>query len=259
MKSPSALLALLTLPGLSPAADQPLRIPDWFTPYPGASQVTRTSSAVAADLSYTAPAATDAVIRHYQDQLGKAEMTFQADFDGIGTTIRISEETRSCVVRINEQDEGVAVNASCALPTAAVFSPIIPEPPPPAPVAESKLPSAPASGSRTVHYLVEGTAKRVSVTYKNASGATEQKTVIPPFELSFQAPAGATLFLSAQKIRVTERNMIDDDPKAVIVVANGIDGKVRAAIRVNGKLFQEANTSSPRGVATVGGAVPEQP
>jgi len=88
--------------------------------------------------------------------------------------------------------------------------------------------------------MVEGTAKRVVVSYKKASGAIEQKTVIPPFELSFQAPAGAPLSLSGRKIRVTERNMIDDDPKAVMVVANGIDGKVHVTIRVNYKLLQES-------------------
>jgi hypothetical protein len=257
MKSPSALLALLALTGLSLAADQPLRIPDWFTPYPGASHLTTTTSAVAADVSYTAPATPNAVIQHYQEQLRKAGMAFHADFDGIGTTIRISEEKTPCVVRINEQEEGVIVSASCALSAAAVFSPIMPEPPPPTPVTESKQASAPTPASRTIQYLVEGTAKRVSVSYKNASGATEHKTVIPPFELSFQAPAGAPLYLSGQKIRVTERNMIDDDPKAVMVVANGIDGKVHVTIRINDKLLQEANTSAPLGVATVSGAVPE--
>jgi hypothetical protein len=105
-----------------------------------------------------------------------------------------------------------------------------------------------------VQYLVEGSAKRVSVTYKNASGATEQKTVIPPFELSFQARAGAPLYLSGQKVRVTERNMIDDNMQ---VAANGIDGKVHVMIRVSDKLLQEANTSAPHGVATASGAVPE--
>jgi hypothetical protein len=257
MNQASTLLAFLTLPGLALAADQPLRIPEWLTPYPGATRVASATSAVSADASYMAPATPAEVVRHYQDQLGKTGVKFQADSDGIGTAIRFSEDKTACVVRITEQEEGASVSASCALSAAVVFSPIIPEAPLPAAAPESKPPSVNGAASRTVVYQVEGSAKRVSVTYKNAAGATEHKVVIPPFDLSFQAPAGAPVYLSGEKIRVTERDMIDDDPKAVRVVASGVEGTVHVMIRVSDKLLQEAATSVPHGVATASGVVPE--
>ncbi len=207
-------------------------------------------------MSYTAPASPAAVVQHYEVQLHKAGVAFEAAFDGIGTAIRVAEEKTSCVVRINEQEGGVGVRASCALPTADVFSPILPEPAPPVAAAQQNPASSPSSASRTVQYRIEGSARWVSVTYKNASGATEQKVVVLPFEHSFQVPAGAPVSLSAQKIRVTRPDMISETPHAVQVVANGIDGTVHVMIRVDDKLLQEANTSAPHGLATASGIVP---
>ena len=164
------------------------------------------------------------------------------------------------MVRIREQEEGVGVMESCALYAAVVFSPIIPPPtsqPEPAAAAKGNPAhsSEPAS-QRSVEYRVDGSARWVSVTYKNASGATEQKVVVLPFEQSFQAPAGAPVSLSAQKVRVTRPDLISDTPHAVRVEANGIEGTVHVMIRVSDKLLQEANTSAPHGIATASGVVP---
>ncbi len=75
-----------------------------------------------------------------------------------------------------------------------------------------------------------------NVTYSNESGGTEQNTVRFPWILEMKVPAGRFLYLSAQK---TEER-----------------GTVRAAISVEGKIVQEANSSAAFGIASVSGSVP---
>jgi hypothetical protein len=257
MNSPSALFAFLVLPGFGLAADQSLHTPEWLHPFPGAQGLTITASASSTQTSYVVTADTEAIVRHHEDELGKAGLTFEKSFDGIGTTIRASEGRTACVVRIHEQDEGVVVNATCALTDAVVFTPIIPPAPEPAPAPQPNSTPSVSASARRVQYRIDGSAKRVAVTYANESGATEQKVAVLPFERSFEAPVGASLYLSGQKIRVTRRDLIADEPNALEVVANGIDGTVHVTIRVDEKLFQEAATSVPHGVATARGVVPK--
>src|SRR5580700_2841190 len=53
--------------------------------------------------------------------------------------------------------------------------------------------------SERVTYKVTGSAARASLTYKNASGGTEQKNEGLPWTLTFDAPLGTILYVSAQK------------------------------------------------------------
>src|SRR5271168_1831115 len=98
MNRSSAIVALITLPALVFSADQPLQIPVWLNPYPGATGETNTASHTGAEMSYTSVASPATVIQHYEAQLRKAGVIYKADFDGIGTAIRATEGATSCVV-----------------------------------------------------------------------------------------------------------------------------------------------------------------
>lgn len=60
-------------------------------------------------------------------------------------------------------------------------------------------PSVPAASSTVrVDYVITGTADRASLTYTNASGGTEQKDVILPWEDRLEVRRGAFVYISAQ-------------------------------------------------------------
>jgi hypothetical protein len=86
-----------------------------------------------------------------------------------------------------------------------------------------------------ITYKVIGSARRASLTYRNASGGTEQKIVRLPWILVFDAQPGTVCILSAQK----EDRL----------------GTVEARIYVDTDLLQQAESSSPYGIASVSGLV----
>lgn len=97
-------------------------------------------------------------------------------------------------------------------------------------------PSAPAE----VIYRIGGAkyADRVeaSLTYRNATGGTEQKNVTVPWETSFTALPGQFLYLSAQN--------------------TGSRGAVTCDILVNGQSIQSARAEGGYKIATCSGSVP---
>ncbi len=86
-----------------------------------------------------------------------------------------------------------------------------------------------------VTYRVTGTASRVSLTYKNASGGSQQETAFLPWHLAVTVPVGTFLILLAQN--------------------QGASGTVDARIYVDTELVQTSSSSVPYGIATVSGAV----
>lgn len=98
-------------------------------------------------------------------------------------------------------------------------------------------PAQPTAG-RTVVYTVTNSGGRegVSLTYKNASGGTEQVDARPPWTLRFTTPPGAFAYVAAQK--------------------KGTTGTVRCEITVNGQSLQQAASSSDYGIASCSGTVP---
>jgi hypothetical protein len=126
-------------------AEQPASLPDWLANFPKSSEVTTTATAVTIDVSYNAPAETDAVVARYQAQMRTAGVMFAVTFDGIGNTISASSSDKSCVVRIRAGETGSRVRVSCAPKAEAMPSPIIP-------VAEVRLPPvvAPEPQAQTV-------------------------------------------------------------------------------------------------------------
>lgn len=84
-----------------------------------------------------------------------------------------------------------------------------------------------------VGYLVEGSANAVSITIRNSSGGTEQHEVKVPYIDWFDVSGHPFVYLSAQK---------KDE-----------FGEIHVSITVNGRVIQEARTSSPFGIATASG------
>jgi hypothetical protein len=92
---------------------------------------------------------------------------------------------------------------------------------------------AACGGPRPVTYRITGTTGNVDVTLKNASGATEQQNIKPPYELSFDSTGGQSLYVSGQN--------------------KWNAGVVTCEILVDGKLVQTATSNAAFGVATCSG------
>ena len=96
--------------------------------------------------------------------------------------------------------------------------------------------SSVSSGSpKRITYTVTGMG-RAGLTYQNASGGTEQKTVSLPWTLELTAPSGEFLYLSAQKQQEY--------------------GTITARVYVDGTMLQQAEADSDYGIALVSGRVP---
>jgi hypothetical protein len=102
--------------------------------------------------------------------------------------------------------------------------------------AGSSLQSAPPPTAHHVEYLVNGSAQSAGLTYRNRTGGTEQNDTALPATMSFDAPGGSFVYLSAQNKTGS--------------------GTVHVAISVDGELVQEATSSSPHGIATAHARIP---
>jgi hypothetical protein len=137
---------------------------------------------------------------------------------------------------------------STSLRSMGVTEPPDPKHPPTAAVPEAQIPAPARSGPM---YPAPPTERRVryevwlntlclhcqaSLTYRDASGRTEQVTVSLPWTLDFSAQVQQFVYLSAQK---TERI-----------------GEIECTIYLDGVPLKKAITTAPFGIATVSGAVP---
>jgi hypothetical protein len=258
-------VALLGTPYVLAGADQSLAAPDWLTPFPASREQKLTTPAGSIDASHVTETSSTAVIEHYETQFRKANILFQSNFDGIGTTIRIAEGQISCVIRATEAEAGTRVKLSCvhqsenavltferplaSTPVALVAT----QPIPARPVA---IPAHQSAGSCFVDYESDGPMKAVSVTFRNDSGGSDQKVLCLPYKEHFVAPAGSMLYLSAQKTRLNLNEHMDILAPRDDLFVDGISGKVHVAIRVNEILLEEASASAPYGIATAKGSCP---
>ena len=176
----------------SPSSAQssaPMKLPAWLSVFPGSKDPVNTNAVGVADISYTAPASTDEVINFYREGLNKSGVAIHIGFNGVGTTIEASLNDESCVIRIADANAGTTVGVKCARkqivrPTYAA-APVAPPPPLP-------------PGVHRVEYAISGAAGVVGLTYRNASGGTEQNDVGLPASMSFYAASGQFVYLSAQ-------------------------------------------------------------
>lgn len=96
--------------------------------------------------------------------------------------------------------------------------------------------SSPApSALKAVKYFVGGSVRTANITYTNASGGTEQRSVRLPWSLAMEKPAGSFLYAAAQK---------QDE-----------DGSIQAVIYVDGQIVQQAQSDTAYGIATASGRV----
>lgn len=101
--------------------------------------------------------------------------------------------------------------------------------------ATSRPAATSAPETITVSYAVTGTAGRADLTYRNASGGTEQKEVTLPWTLKLDVPPGQFVYLSAQSLK---------------------DGNadISCRITVNGVPIQVADSSGEYVIATCSGS-----
>lgn len=263
MRRLSAIFAISSMPWFA-VADQPLPVPIWLSPYPTAVGQTASVSSKSIESSYTAPVPPETIEAHYQGRAEKAGAAVKSFFDGLGTTMRISEGNLLCVIRISEDadEDGSLVQISCAVPSAD--SSAEPAPLPLPPETPARLSPRPARAKRArppqedpgmhqVEFEVDGTAGAAEISYTNGSGGRDEMIVKLPYSDSIFLKGGTPVVLSARK-----RVVLDDIDPYDEVVADGFSGTVHVVIRVTGSILEEASTSAPRGRATARGRVPRQ-
>jgi hypothetical protein len=253
-----------TAPPASPGSPvaQTLELPAWLAAHPGARNEQIQAGADEVDSSYRVSQPPAEVISHYREQLRKSVIPFGTSFDGMGSVIRGSVEKASYIIQIREREEGTFVKVSYspnAAPAQAAFLvPLTPANPAAPPIsAPAPAPKRPDEnpGLRQVEYDIDGSVHVVSITFRNAAGGSGQKLVSVPYHDSFFAPPGAFVYLSAQKTRAIRDNS-DDLIPSVDILDDGQKGTVHVVIRVNSQVLQDATTSSPFGIATASGRVP---
>jgi len=108
----------------------------------------------------------------------------------------------------------------------------------------------PAGGApRQTDLEVTGSANFALLTLMSETGDTQQQQVPLPFTKTFFPREGWIVGLAAQKIRVTRPDPASASG-AIEVQADGVHGSVHAAIRVNGVILGESDSSEPFGVAS---------
>jgi len=95
-----------------PAPTRP-SLPDWLIPYPGAAGATTVSSALV-ESSYSAKAKPEDLSEHYAKLFSANGVTFAANFDGLGTSIRASLPECELLIKVRESSSGTGVKVSCA-------------------------------------------------------------------------------------------------------------------------------------------------
>ena len=103
-------VALLLVP--IPLFCQPA-MPPWLVPYPGATVETNASSTLM-EVAYTTLATPDAVSEHYRKLFEAANLPFEPNPDGMGTTVRGAPAECDLLIAIHGQKEGTSVSVSCA-------------------------------------------------------------------------------------------------------------------------------------------------
>jgi hypothetical protein len=162
--------------------------------------------------------------------------------DGKGVSSSVVETHAISCSGMTDTQQGVQLaryvddeNAECSMDDERWkddFSRLL-QPRPPSPI-EVLL----AAGLHQVQYKVEGSAYKASLTYRNATGGTDQITVKPPWVLTFAGQPGQFAYLSAQNTEDW--------------------GSIECTILLDGIAVRRANSNSPYGIASVSGTVPSK-
>jgi len=118
-------------------------LPAWLIPYQDAAATTSASPTVV-ESSYMVPAKPEEVSAHYAKLLTSNGLTFQRNYDGLGTVIRASATECNLLIKVRESSAGAAVRISCATATAGLGSEVIV-------MNGSANPASEGARSRTAH------------------------------------------------------------------------------------------------------------
>ncbi len=243
------LVAVAVTDPTSNSQSEQLEVPAWLGVFPGSANYVKTASHTEVSVNYKAHALPSAVVGFYEEQFRKTGVTARESFNGIGTTIQTSAVGQSCVLRIREADADTDVNVKCAVVPTSPAEAVSLQPTPletssstggiqRSEYASSQLTSArrPPPGVHHVEYSIDGSARTAGLTYRNATGGTEQNEVSLPKTFSFYARDGSFVYLSAQNKTGT--------------------GYVHVLITIDGRTLQEVTTGSAYGIATASGSIP---
>jgi hypothetical protein len=104
-------------------------------------------------------------------------------------------------------------------------------------------------------FQVEGSVKYAFLALTSETGDIEQELVPVPFSKVFYPKEGWIVGLMAQKTRVTRPEPMALDGR-IQILDDGRSGSVHVAIRVNGTVLNEAETSQPYGIANATVQIP---
>jgi len=97
---------------------EPLSFPRWLKSYPGANPTVRSSDSLA-ESSYTTAADPAEIVTHYGTLFEAAGLPFQANPDGLGTSIRAEVPECDLLIQIRSRAEGTFVDVNCSSKTAS--------------------------------------------------------------------------------------------------------------------------------------------
>ncbi len=110
-------LALLALFALTQAfSQQAPSLPSWLATYPGATATVRPSDSTV-ESSYTTSAQPEDVVQHYGALFKAAELPFEPNSDGIGTSIRAAAPECDLLIQVRSRTEGSLVKVNCSAKT----------------------------------------------------------------------------------------------------------------------------------------------
>jgi len=110
-----ALAFCATTPGFAQGG---FSFPAWLQSYPGATP-TVSSTDSSAESSYTVDAQPAEVVAHYRKLFEAQGLTFQPNFDGIGTSIRAEAKECDLLILIRRHEDGTFAKIDCVAKTDA--------------------------------------------------------------------------------------------------------------------------------------------
>jgi hypothetical protein len=102
------MMAGASIFGQSMFGQTTLSLPAWLASYPGANARTQSTPGLVESVYETA-AKPDEVIAHYRKLFATAGLSFQPNFDGMGTAVRGSAAEGDLLILIRQQGKGTAV------------------------------------------------------------------------------------------------------------------------------------------------------
>ncbi len=108
----ATLPVLLALSILAAPRPQSVSLPSWLAAFPGTTAVPRDSGGMV-ETTYSTPAKPADVVEHYRKLFEAADLPFQPNPNGMGTSIRGAAPECDLLILIRPQGAGTGVDVSC--------------------------------------------------------------------------------------------------------------------------------------------------